>query len=130
MLIAPKYEGDITQFYDLYVVLTEILESGDEPILENQVQPAFFHRDWSFDGVDEDAPINYEKRAPCTVINLLRRAQLDSAVAEGLERGVIVNKDIAEHNAHSLDREGTAAMRSVFEKIRTGALEPSVEPAV
>lgn len=43
-------------------------------------------------------------------------------VEEGLERGVVVNKQIAEHNARALTEEGSVALREIFATL--GALEP------
>ena len=51
---------------------------------------------------------------PLPVINLLRRADLDEVVESGLKRGVIVNKQIAEHNAAALEREGFERIAAVF----------------
>lgn len=56
MLIAPKYEGGIGEFYSLYEWLTDLLESEEEEVLANGVQPAFFHPAWSFDGLPADSP--------------------------------------------------------------------------
>jgi uncharacterized protein len=114
MLAAPLYEGGIEPYYSLYEWLVDILEDEDEEILQNQVQPAFFHPEWTFAGVDQEEAIHFEKRAPYPVINLLRRAQLDEAVQKGLDRGVIVNKQIAEHNAAALTREGYSALEACF----------------
>mmetsp|Transcript_25872 Transcript_25872/g.83292 ORF Transcript_25872/g.83292 Transcript_25872/m.83292 type:complete len:226 (-) Transcript_25872:213-890(-) len=121
MLIAPKYEGGIGEFYSLYEWLTDLLESEEEEVLANGVQPAFFHPAWSFDGLPADSPIHFEKRAPCPVINLLRRSTLDRTVEEGLRRGVIVNQQISEHNAAALQAEGTPALSRLFDDL--GALQ-------
>ena len=117
MLVAPQYHGGIEDFYSLYCWLTDTLESGDEPILNDQVQPAFFHPDWTFEGVDPESALHYEKRAPMPVINLLRRADLDQVVATGLQAGRIVNQEIAEHNAAELERHGQAALVALFAKL-------------
>jgi hypothetical protein len=56
------------------------------------------------------------------VINLLRRASLNAVVAHGLENGRIVNKEIAEHNAAALEREGYEALSELFrERLRLRA---------
>jgi len=117
MLVAPKYKGNGVEFYDLYVYLTDLLESEDEDILNNEIQPAFFHPDWEFDGLPPDAALHFEKRAPFPVINLLRRKQLDQVVEEGLERGIIVNKEISEHNEKRLYEEGYDALTAIFAQI-------------
>mmetsp|Transcript_7511 Transcript_7511/g.14698 ORF Transcript_7511/g.14698 Transcript_7511/m.14698 type:complete len:258 (-) Transcript_7511:169-942(-) len=117
MLVAPKYKGNGVEFYDLYVYLTDLLESEDEDILNNEIQPAFFHPDWEFDGLPPDAALHFEKRAPFPVINLLRRKQLDQVVKEGLERGIIVNKEISEHNEKRLYEEGYDALTAIFAQI-------------
>eukprot|EP00962_Isochrysis_galbana_P048186 scaffold19989_cov112-Isochrysis_galbana.AAC.4 len=49
-------------------------------------------------------------------------AKLSHVVEEGLERGVVVNKQIAEHNARALTEEGSVALREIFATL--GALEP------
>ena len=116
MLIAPNYAASIDDFFALYEWLTGVLESDDEVILQNKIQPAFFHPDWSFDGIDERSPIHFEKRAPVPVINLLRRADLDAVVEQGLASGRIVNREIAEHNAHALEAEGWDALVNVFQR--------------
>ena len=123
MLVAPKYEGDIEAFYALYVWLTDLLESGDEPILGDQVQPAFFHPDWTFAGVPAKSALHYEKRAPFATINLLRRTDLDDTVAAGLEVGRVINREIAEHNEAELERTGEAALRKLFAGLRTARSE-------
>ena len=89
MLVAPHWAGGIEAFYALYVWLTDLLESGDEELLEDKIQPAFFHPDWTFEGVPADSALHYEKRAPCPVINLLRRADLDDVVVLELEGGLV-----------------------------------------
>ena len=119
MLMAPHYEGDIEAFYALYVWLTDLLESGDEPILGDQVQPAFFHPEWTFAGVPADSAVHYEKRAPFATINLLRRTDLNDVVNAGLEAGRIINREIAEHNEAELERTGEAALSKLFSGLRT-----------
>lgn len=124
-LIAPHYAHGIEAFYGLYEWLTDTLEEQEEverpaepPSLEgfvgNRVQPAFFHPEWSFSGMPDQSPVHFEKRSPYPVINLLRRAQLDSVVQAGLDRGVIVNEQIAAHNAAALEREGHDRLSAVF----------------
>mmetsp|Transcript_14597 Transcript_14597/g.37796 ORF Transcript_14597/g.37796 Transcript_14597/m.37796 type:complete len:82 (-) Transcript_14597:293-538(-) len=55
-------------------------------------------------------------RRPFAVINLLRRAQLEHVVKEGLKRGIVVNKEINEHNSAALEAEGFERLRSCFER--------------
>lgn len=114
MLIAPNYLDGIEEFFDLYEWLRDVLESGDEPILNNRVQPAFFHPKWTFTGLPDESPLHFEKRAPVVVINLLRRADLDSTVQSHLERGIIINKEIGDHNAAALEAEGFEKLSHVF----------------
>ena len=64
--------------------------------------------------MDPESAMHFEKRSPLVVINLLRRASLDRVVEEGLAKGRVVNRDIAEHNAASLEREGFQAMKRYF----------------
>ena len=121
MLMAPHYEGDIEAFYALYVWLTDLLESGDEPILGDQVQPAFFHPEWTFAGVPADSAVHYEKRAPYATINLLRRTDLNDVVNAGLEVGRVINREIAEHNEAELERTGEATLSKLFAGLHTAS---------
>ena len=93
----------------LYELLSDTLEEE-----KDDIQPAFFHPEWSFSGVPESDPIHFEKRAPYATINLLRRESLNRVVEAGLERGAIVNKEIAEHNAEALKQEGYASLANLF----------------
>jgi len=43
-------------------------------------------------------------------------------VEEGLDRGVVVNKQISEHNSAALTKEGYPSMEKLFASL--GALEP------
>lgn len=117
MLTAPLYNGGIEDFYALYEWLVDTLEDEDETILNNQVQPAFFHPDWTFDGLHETNPVHFEKRAPFPVINLLRRKQLEDVASKGLARGVVVSKQIADHNAARLQQEGFEALEACFKSL-------------
>ena len=131
-LIAPQYvEEGVEGFYWLYEWLVDTLEGApaaidegtlDESTLQglvgDRIQPAFFHPEWSFSELPPASPTHFEKRAPFAVINLLRRAQLDAVVAKGLENGVIVNKQIAEHNVAALEQEGYASLEAIFAQLR------------
>ena len=142
-LVAPEYKEGIEAFYQVYEWLDDELEGArpsetedensedvdalveaaeDPPSLEefvgNRIQPAFFHPDWTFAELPEESALHFEKRAPFPVINLLRRAQLDRVVSEGLERGVIVNKMIADHNAAALEHEGFSQLEALFEGLK------------
>lgn len=89
-----------------------------EALVGDRIQPAFFHPQWTFSGLDETDPTHFEKRAPMPVINLLRRASLDRVVNEGLARGTIVNKQIAEHNVAALHAEGYEQLAACFARLR------------
>lgn len=130
MLVMPNYEGDIDEFYYLYEWLVDLLESDDEELLENEVQPAFFHPNWTFGGIPEKSAVHFEKRAPFPVINLLRREDLNSVVEAGLAKGIIVNKAIAEHNAQRLENEGFQKMEMAFSRLTQKGESPHVDSDV
>ena len=117
MLIAPRYAGSIDDFSWLYEWLVDTLEDPNESLLSNGVQPAFFHPDWIFSELPEESALHFEKRAPIPVINLLRRADLNAVVQAGIEKGVVVNKQIAEHNEAALEAEGVGAMAAIFARL-------------
>ena len=124
MLVAPQYAGDIEQFYALYEWLTDTLEMDDEDLLNNGIQPAFFHPDWNFQGLDEDDPIHFEKRAPHPTINLLRRSAIEAVNERGLAKGILVSKEISEHNAARLADEGWGALQAAFAQLAHVRDEP------
>lgn len=65
--LLPRLEDSTrSSFAPLAPSLSEEQEGGPE------IQLAFFHPSFGWAGEDEDAPINYEKRAPFPTINLLR----------------------------------------------------------
>ena len=124
MLVAPQYAGDIEQFYALYEWLTDTLEMDDEDLLNNGIQPAFFHPDWNFQGLAEDDPIHFEKRAPHPTINLLRRSAIEAVNERGLAKGILVSKEISEHNAARLADEGWGALQAAFAQLAHVRDEP------
>ena len=134
-LIAPQYTEGIEDFYGLYEWLVDTLEEAPEAIdagtldadsiegiVADRIQPAFFHPAWTFSELPPSSPTHFEKRAPFPTINLLRRAQLDAVVAHGLEKGILVNKQISEHNVDALDKEGHASLEAIFARLRPAAV--------
>ena len=109
---------------DRYEWLTDTLEMDDEDLLNNGIQPAFFHPDWNFQGLAEDDPIHFEKRAPHPTINLLRRSAIEAVNERGLAKGILVSKEISEHNAARLADEGWGALQAAFAQLAHVRDEP------
>ena len=75
-------------------------------------------RAW-LDYVEDILKFEYSKQ-PFFVENLLRRATLDRVVEEGLAKGVVVNREIAQHNERALEERGYEQLRRLFEERLVG----------
>jgi hypothetical protein len=79
-------------------------EVGDDVLI------AVFHPQFEFGGIDkEDEVLNFEKRAPIPIINLLRTEAID----RGIEKGITA-ESIRDHNEEVLRTEGLAAVQQAF----------------
>lgn len=108
LVVFPRFaEDDFVRFHEFCVEVEEAVESDDE--LVDQVMLACFHPQHEYrDG--EDA-LNYDKRAPYPVVNLLRAASVDEYVEQGRTQGIL------ERNSRTLTRMGSAAVMHKFQRL-------------
>mmetsp|Transcript_17042 Transcript_17042/g.25022 ORF Transcript_17042/g.25022 Transcript_17042/m.25022 type:complete len:139 (+) Transcript_17042:213-629(+) len=85
-------------------------EGGKLEEVGDDVLVAVFHPQFEFGGLDEqDQVLNFEKRAPIPIINLLRTEAID----RGIEKGITA-ESIRDHNEKALRGEGFAAVQQAF----------------
>lgn len=77
---------------------------------------AFFHNNFRWAGVEEDDPLNYEKRAPFTTINLLRASNMRDFFMQSK------TQKISQQNEISLQQIGSEKLKEEFERLINLAL--------
>lgn len=108
MVILPKFTAFLP-FQEISLHLEDTLRESEE--LGDHVMSAYFHPGYTFEGEAQDAPLNFEKRAPYPTINLLRAPQVDEAVASGAAA------QVAPRNEERLMREGGDGLRRAFDAL-------------
>lgn len=108
LVVFPRFaEDDFMRFHELCTEVEEMVESDDE--LVDQVMLACFHPEHEYrDGKDA---LNYDKRAPYPVINMLRAARVDEYVEQGRTQGIL------ERNSRTLMRMGSSAVMHKFQRL-------------
>jgi hypothetical protein len=77
---------------------------------------AVFHPQFEFGGLEEEEEVlNFEKRAPIPIINLLRTEAIDRGIAKG-----ITAESIREHNEEALLEEGLEGVQQAFMRSMSG----------
>lgn len=67
------------------------------------------------DAAAADAPVNFDKRAPYPIVNLLRTEQVDEYIDQGL------TQDILERNEETLEAVGATQLLQLYRDIATSA---------
>ena len=111
------YPEDFMRWHLFTEQLADDLEVGGTlEHIGDDVLVAVFHPAFEFGGLDdEDEVLNYEKRAPMPLINLLRTAAIDRGIAKG-----ITAESIREHNEAALRAEGLAAVQHEYMRAALG----------
>lgn len=108
LVVFPRFaEDDFVRFHEFCTEIEEAVESDDD--LVDQVMLACFHPQHEYHDC-EDA-LNYDKRAPYPVVNLLRAASVDEYVEQGRTQGIL------ERNSRTLMRMGGAAVMHRFQRL-------------
>ncbi|CAM9826663.1 unnamed protein product, partial [Discosporangium mesarthrocarpum] len=106
LLVAPDCLPDFPDFHDFASRLEDTIE--DDETLGDSVMVACFHPMHTFAGLEPGDVLNYEKRSPYPVINLLRTAMVDKYIDAGKTLG------IAKHNEKRLRTEGKDDVNAAF----------------
>lgn len=101
------------QHFEAFNNFTQTLEDifeQDEKYCDD-IMPAWFHPGNQWHGTTKDDPLNYDKRAPYPVINLLRTPTVDSLIELG------ATSDILDNNSATLARVGIDYLRSLYAEL-------------
>lgn len=93
--------------------MEEIIERDEH--LVDEVMLACFHplHQWA-DAQDVDDVVNFDKRAPYPVINLLRAMEVDQYVREGRTQHIL------ERNQRTLQTMGVKKMKEMYRSLQSG----------
>jgi len=108
VLIAPGLVAAQVPFSAFSTVAAEL---EDECINDGELNPAFFHPEWVFEGLEAANPVNFERRAPLPCVTLLHAQCVRGVVAKGLERGVVVGQEMQKANEATLCAQGHVALQ-------------------
>lgn len=109
LLILPHFSvHDFLRFHHVCSFIDELIE-GDDTLIDH-VMLAYFHplHQWAH-ALHPDDPVNFDKRAPYPVINILRAPQVDHYVDQGKTQGIV------DRNRHTLERLGAHRVRQLFD---------------
>mmetsp|Transcript_1137 Transcript_1137/g.1461 ORF Transcript_1137/g.1461 Transcript_1137/m.1461 type:complete len:386 (-) Transcript_1137:22-1179(-) len=107
LLIFTNSFSDFEEFYAFSRFLEDTIDKNKN--LVDEVMVACFHPNHTFQGLEKNDPVHFEKRSPYPVVNLLRAPVVDKYVEDGK------TCRIAEANEEKLRAEG---FQSVERKLR------------
>ena len=112
LLVAPNLPLSFLDFQEAIGILEdEDVFAQEFPAHEDKVMVVCFHPEHAWAGLADDDPVNYEKRSPWPIVNLLRTEMVDSAIATGK------TVDIGARNEARLRREGIAVVREIYARL-------------
>lgn len=108
LIVAPEFcTRDFEAFYEFCCALEEEIEA-DEGLVD-EVMVAGFHPAHAWGGVGDDDAVNFDKRAPYPIVNILRARVVDGLVEQGRTLGIL------ERNQRTLESVGTEGLRRLYE---------------
>lgn len=114
LLIHPEVLTDFDAFNDFLSLANHLLKAM---ALEGVIQIASFHPRYQFEGSGPEDVDNYTNRSPHPMLHLLREESLSRVMADGADPLAIPRRNI-----ERLRELGLAAMRAIFESVRTRRL--------
>lgn len=112
LLVAPQFaKGDFARFYKFERFLEKYLKKSEEEEdgVGNRVMVACFHPKYMYGNVE--GAVCFDKRAPYSVINLLRVEMVDQVVEEGRTVGIL------ERNQEVLEKIGVERLKVLYENL-------------
>lgn len=109
LVAAPNLRANFADFQDgLGALEDEDVFAQAFPAFADQIMVVCFHPEHQWAGLATDDPVNFEKRSPFVIVNLLRTSMVDAAIATGRTVG------IGERNEARLRKTGIEAMRTMY----------------
>jgi uncharacterized protein len=111
LIVAPGFAThDFLRFHAFGEALEDEIEK-DERLID-AVMAARFHPEHAWaDANSHDDPVNFDKRAPYPIVNLLRADDVDRYVGEGLTDGIL------ERNSETLASVGSDKLRGLYDAL-------------
>lgn len=111
LVIFPNFAyDDFLRFLDVCLFLDDQIEENES--LVDKVMLAYFHPQYTWaDAKSEDDAVNFDKRSPYPVVNILRAPQVDQYVAEGRTQGIV------DRNRQILEKMGSDRIRHLFKSL-------------
>lgn len=81
---------DFIAYLDLIGIAEAIIEDAD---LQDTFQLVSFHPEYQFSGTEMDDPSNFANRSPHPMIHILRVDEVEDAIADGEDVGVILQRN-------------------------------------
>ena len=122
LLIAPNFaKHDFGRFYRFEKFLNSYLDrnqrlsnvaGGEEEGVGDQIMVACFHPEYEYgSGEEEDKAVNFDKRAPYSIINLLRCEMVDRFIEQERTKGIL------ERNKCTLTRIGEKKLNELYDSL-------------
>ena len=110
LVVAPRFAPD--DFLRFHALCNELEESIENGTLKDSVMLACFHpmHAWA-DALHHDDPVNFDKRAPFPIINILRTDQVDNVIEQGRTRGIL------QRNKETLLSVGTQRLKELYSSL-------------
>lgn len=108
LLVFPRFaEDDFLTFHEVCMEMEGQIE--DDENLVDEVMLAYFHPFYTWaDANSVDDAINFDKRAPFPIVNLLRAPQVDKYIEEGRTQGIV------DRNRDMLQKLGDVSVKRLF----------------
>jgi uncharacterized protein len=110
LVVAPAFAvDDFRRFHQFGERLEADIESDGD--LVDRVMIARFHPEHAWGDARDDDPVNFDKRAPFPIVNILRADQVDEYIAQGR------TADILDRNVSTLEQLGTEKLRELYRSL-------------
>lgn len=108
LVVAPDCLEDFVEFNEFAVAFQDEFEECDAEVMLACFHPDHCYGD-SFGGAED--PVNWDKKAPYPIVNILRTEAVDAAVDEGLTDGIL------DRNADTLEKIGVHELRRLYREL-------------
>eukprot|EP00184_Porphyridium_aerugineum_P003229 CAMPEP_0184696610 /NCGR_PEP_ID=MMETSP0313-20130426/3843_1 /TAXON_ID=2792 /ORGANISM="Porphyridium aerugineum, Strain SAG 1380-2" /LENGTH=224 /DNA_ID=CAMNT_0027155267 /DNA_START=27 /DNA_END=701 /DNA_ORIENTATION=- len=114
LVVAPKgsFLDDLpfVEFSDFHADIEE--EIDDDEYLVDEVMIVPFHPQYQWAETEKDDPINFDRRSPYPMINILRAEDVDYYAEKGMTQDILTN------NEKTLTKVGSDKLLELYKSIR------------
>jgi uncharacterized protein len=110
LIVAPGFATDDFRRFHAFGERVEADIEADSRLVDS-IMIARFHPEHEWGNAEDDDPVNFDKRAPYPILNLLRADQVDEYIEQGR------TADILDNNMRTLERLGTEKLRELYRSL-------------